>query len=159
MLSWALLAGRQGAIAIYNVHELLQAINKLLGGAPTVREHMDRQAMSAANRLHKESFPNFPELRFTVAHAGMFTSAPERHRPEGQDLFVSNSLIDRHFVTHANGKNASYQLGSDTAATLEKIADYLAEAFKPAERLTRALWREQILGTRQPPAPDSPPPQ
>jgi hypothetical protein len=142
MLSkWRLIAAQHGAICIYNVHELIQSINGLLGGAPTFRDLMDKQAMSRERNLHEEAFPGFTELRFTVAHAGLAFRSPEKarnHKPAGENIFFKNSLVGRQFTTHANGKHVAYMLLPETTAILDSIFDNACAALEPVVQFTRA---------------------
>lgn len=152
---WKMLAIRDGAITLYNFAEGKQALEKLIGHCPSVKEKLDKDAYSEAGRLWEEAFPGYNHVRLDVAHSGKLFNAPgkrELHTMPGTEILLRSFVSGRTFTTSINGKMASYSLTSASADALETIKEAVYRGYEPISRFSRSLPPIHEPETPQPPA-------
>lgn len=141
-IQWKMLAIRDGAITIYNFAECKQALSKLIGRCPSLKDKLDRDAFSEAGRIFEGAFPDYAHVRLDVAHSGKLFNAPEKrdqHTVPGTKTIIRGGVTDRTMQSSVNGKMASYSLTGDSLAALEAARDAIYRAYAPVAKFTDGL--------------------
>lgn len=151
-MQWRLLAGRDGAITIFNFGRALEySRDTLLGRCLTWRETASMEKIKEAFALWEANFARFVAVRHSVAHAAEFSRAGKReeHTFYGEPdlsyfeaggpvhLFISCSMHGRKFTSTFEKKIVGYELSRSTADILSSIAQTFFDAFEPVEKAVR----------------------
>jgi len=153
--AWRNIAGRDGAMALYNYGKALEAISELLGNpplglCPTLRNLIDYKAFKAQRKRFDTAFPNIILIRHAVSHAAELMAHPADARQNlfsgdysgggieikasgfGGGLYVDGVYEDT--VTRTiDGKVLTYKLSGKSALELEAIRLAVWAIFQPPE--------------------------
>lgn len=164
LTKWQLMAGRDGAISIFNFGKTLESARTILfKSCPSWRD-LAKAKTDETFSLWEAKFPRFVAIRHTVAHAGEFSRPGERdrHTFNGQpnlnfigsdgpiNLYMSASLNGREFISTFEKKIVSYEVSTETAALLSDVAQTFFDAFKPIEDATREAYLAEWHTRRKP---------
>jgi hypothetical protein len=92
---WRQMAGREGAMAIYQFGMTAEGLSATIGKYPTLATRFDQKTLGAARKLLERSFPLRELTRHAVAHAGEMFSDPKRAK--------------EHFVVRSPGVSVAYR--------------------------------------------------
>ena len=77
-VAWACIAGRDGAITLYNFREAMQAIRSSINHVPSLKKVIKHDLCRSAVRAFEKYFPHVEDMRHAVAHAAEFQNTPRK---------------------------------------------------------------------------------
>ncbi len=105
---------------------------------------IDRPKLREARKLLERLFPDFEDLRHSIAHAGELLHEPDglkKHAANG--VSMRDCLSGRQFVNTFEGKFQSYELSQEFLDGLREVKRLVYEAFRPASDETRKRTAEK----------------
>ncbi|PDT76991.1 hypothetical protein [Bradyrhizobium sp. C9] len=142
------IAARDGAVTIWNFAKALESTARpIFTECPTLAQYVDRKQLKAANKLLRQLFPDFAEIRHSVGHAQELREEATKHQVDGTvgemfptlhahplatvqtKILIRNSLHGRTFRNTFEGRLRTYEVSSDSVAGLNRIKDAAYAAF------------------------------
>jgi hypothetical protein len=150
ILEWSSIAADGGAMALYHISKLLEAIAELLGNrpkgvCPSLRSMIDYQEFKRLRKAFGTEFPNVDLIRHSVAHAAEIMSSPAKHDQNAFDGSVSgpgfkigdsrgivlNGIFGDHVVRTIGKKVLTYELNAKSLAIITKTRLAIWSVFAP----------------------------
>ena len=166
LFQWRMIAGRIGALCLYDFWMATQGINKdLLPRCPTIRSLIDETPKNAAQAAFVNAFPTAAKLRYTAAHPAEVNATPEKAKANsvsgqgtigGINVFdvgddgsfnMQTGLINDQYATTFKGQLLSYALNHTSTLALRSAQEGWFKAFDPASEELRRRDIEQHLRT------------
>jgi hypothetical protein len=145
---WQFIAGRDGAITIYNLGRAMEGIRASLKSCPSYNALINQDALTESTQILRRRFPRFEGVRHTVGHAAEFSQSPEaraKHasteamdgtrgmtKPEGTSVYIGRSFNGREFFATFDGKIVSYELSLESFEHAKRAVLKMIEAFRPS---------------------------
>ena len=142
------IAARDGAVTIWNFAKTVEGIGRrVFKECPTLARHVDRTQLRSANKLLRQSFPDFAPIRHSVTHAEELREKAAEHQIDGivgevfptlqahplgtvqTKILVRNSLQGCRFQNTFEGQLRAYEVSSDSLVGLNKIKEAAYAAF------------------------------
>lgn len=141
LAKYIMLAGRDGAITIWNFAEAKRITNKLAGRVPIVLEHRDQTRHAEAGRMFEQAFPNYAKIRLAVAHMGDVASTPEKIKAhagwdgdgQGEQPFYSACMQGRYFYSTIDEEVVGYHVIGTTENNLKAVLEAIYRSYAPVE--------------------------
>jgi len=152
---WKFVAGRDGAMSIFNFGKAVEGIMASVGTMPTLFGMVDRDPLRKARQLMRDMFPRFEAVRHSIAHAAELIGDPDKIDQEGISgapytfgsltinpgqsvVIIRSSFVGpRLFANSFEGALQAYELSQKTANGLWEVKQTIYAAFKNAEAQTR----------------------
>lgn len=146
---WPAIAGRDGAITLFNFSKLLVGLMHTATQVPSLAAGGTRRSLGLAQKRLLELFPNIPGIRHAVGHAGERMATAEKTAEHAKVGPWSNSQItvapgehsiamtlhdvisNRVYSNTWNGEIVSYRLEEASVRGLAEVRDMAFEAFVP----------------------------
>ena len=112
---------------------------------PTVAARIDREKLKWANQQFETGFKDYAEVRFSAAHTGDIHATPEKLRKNQRlpGITMGPHFDGERYSVRINGKDVSYSLNEASVEALGAVCQAVYDAFEPAAKFTRDLFREQ----------------
>jgi hypothetical protein len=142
------IAARDGAMTIWNFAKSLDGITgRVFAKCPMLSQHVDHRQLRSVRKLLRQTFPDFVSIRHSVAHAAELREDAEKHKIEetvGEifptlhphalgtvrtKVLIRNSLQGRSFRNTFDGRLCTYEVSTDTLASLNRIKEAAYAAF------------------------------
>ena len=133
---WLLIAAKDGAMTIYHFGETLDLIRGGLKDCPTLRELTHIDDLKSADKDFDKLFPNYVRLRHAIAHEAVVAKTPREKYidTDNEAVFITATVDHRTFKAHWNGRDAEYDISSETLDNLNTMIDRVMRAFSRALR-------------------------
>ena len=121
---------------------------------PTLLPSIDTEALKVADRLFKNYFPSFEDVRHAATHPaelfsdankaakntpeGEFTTPLGTMRNEGGTIAIIGNFVNRTFMATIKKKVVTYDLDDVTLAKLNEVAELIYSAFQRASRFANS---------------------
>jgi hypothetical protein len=139
---WLRVAARDLAMSIYHFGCAHDGINEALGATPTVRQIVSTK-LKLANKLFAQSFPNYVQVRNSIAHSAETTSSQrniDKHAAQRVDMPGFNMtgaiLIDGYldvqrgtFAATWKGQVVMTEINRSALSKLEHVRDAFLDGF------------------------------
>jgi hypothetical protein len=128
-MNWKMIAGRDGAITLYNIDESFQAVSASLDLTPSVKSEIDIDLMRKARKTFRKHFPDVKNMRDAIAHAAELINTPAKNfanpikgkgkgkvivppvvGQKGGKITIKDCFQDRTFMSTAKGQLVKYDL-------------------------------------------------
>jgi hypothetical protein len=137
---WALMAGRDGALSLYDYGQALAKVRSLIGRVSSWFHRIDRNRLKQAEKEFDAAFPFSAQLRHSVAHPELYNNPEKRmgigiqsdmDNADSEDglMTINGSIINHSFSATFEGTLVQYALTSDTVRSLTQITQSAFEAF------------------------------
>lgn len=150
--NWKMVAGRDGAMTIWHFYNAMEGIRHSLDRRkyPVLVSLIDFDALRGATKRLRDAFPQFQDLRTSVAHSGEFaidfdaehatkSSTSVGSFQVGAGSTISNSFFGRRFTNSFGGATQSYEMSGSSLAVLDGVRKDFFGAFADAARALTKL--------------------
>jgi hypothetical protein len=130
---WRFIAGRDGAVTIYNLGKTMEGIRASLHNCPSLNALVDQSLLTESTRILRQNFPRFEGIRHTIGHMAEFLRDNESRQEHGVGgVMIANSLFGRTFTATFEGKILGYEISAQSAGHLQLAVTTMLNAFKAA---------------------------
>ncbi len=155
-MSWRTIAARDGAMSIYHMGKIMDAIRGGFKDCPTFRSNVDTNALKAAIKRMEAEFPIYIKMRHAVSHRGELHSTPEKRQINSVSGSVNlpgikispdssnntlRGLINRTLFDSFEGSVISYEISQEAFHELREIRNEFMQAFSKVHEGWRPLLR------------------
>jgi phage gpG-like protein len=166
ILRWSTIGARTGAIAIYAFYQARQALNKALGGCPSLTAKINRKMLGQAWKAFDNGFPDFAGVRHVAAHGSELYNTPEERAAHsitggyvegaisiapgsGATVVFQDVMNNGVYTSTYRGKVVKYRPDIQTVEILKKVSQMVWNEFTPAFEELRDAHIAQLLRQRQ----------
>jgi hypothetical protein len=131
---WSLIAGRSGAIAIYNYAKAMKGVKAVLGLCPTWNALIDGKKLKPLVNEFEAKFPVWYELRQAIAHEAELWDHPKKlleNEPKGGHF--RNSILGDTYITAYKGQEFIYSVNVGSVLVLNDITRRYFDVFAPLD--------------------------
>jgi hypothetical protein len=148
------MSGREGAMTIFNIGMIIEAVRGHLNEVPTLLPLIDTDILKDAAKRLKADFPFSTLSRHAAAHpaeifkntkkasdnaaVGEFSTPIGPMINDGGLIVLSDSFSDRTFFTMIEKQVASYDLSQESLDKLSAVAQSVYSAFTKCSRFKRS---------------------
>lgn len=147
---WAMIAGREGAVTLYNCDKIVDSFGELFARSPNLKSLIDQVELSSARKCFKKAFPHADAIRNGVTHFEIMTTPERREKNRSKKPYESNriktaggTLYDvldgRRYLTTINGNIIGYELASESLEILQATVRGHWRALVAASEKTRTM--------------------
>ena len=129
---WMQIAARDATMTLFHFAKTIDEIRGSLRYLPTLRPLVKNDAIRVSAKLFRARFPNYLEMRHTVAHSGETASLEARARDAVGTISMRENLLGRRFTSTVNGRYLSTEISPRAVAHLADVQTRFFSAFKEA---------------------------
>lgn len=144
---WSFIAGRDGAMTLYHIADIINAVQNGFRDCPNLSSNVDHRSIRSARRAFKQYFPMTNALRNAVAHSGernktrdlwkenTVSTVEERFKKfivfqgEGSTIDIDECFFEDDFAKTFKGRIVYYEISRESLAKLLTIACDIKGAF------------------------------
>ena len=131
---WRTIAGREVALHIFSFHDIIDAIDALLGMCPVIESLLDRSAFAAAKMVLKINFPKLEPLRAgpqSAEQVGDDSYTGNDHLVDPKKVRVSEDLLKNSYSAALGNQMVFFEVSHDMATKMQAIVVDACRAFDP----------------------------
>ena len=145
LIAWSRIAARDGAMTMFHYGKCTALINRSVPKALQTMSSAQKRKIGA--KLFASLFPDFDDMRHSVAHAAEFYNDPAerlKHVVEGAAIksdalnignpsagvILAGTMEGRRFQSTMDGRVVAYELTEKTLGSLNSVTQYYYSAFE-----------------------------
>lgn len=158
-ITWELIAGRDGAMTIWDFARATHLVSKNLEKCPTLAMLVDRPRYEKCLAQFQQDFPNAKIIRHAVAHPSDLYGAPKdaasnsftgEFNAHGIEIDANdaNTVFDgisgRQVLVTIYGQIVGYELSDDSVQKMQHVRDEIHKVFAPAGKATMEAFIKKL---------------
>lgn len=126
---WMLIAARDATMSLYHFAKAMEEIRACFRHLLKFRALIKHDVIRLSVKLFSARFPNYLQMRHSVAHSAESASLEERIKNAVSGLSLRENLMGRKFTSSIEGRYLSTEMSQNTLGRIEDIEKRFYSAF------------------------------